>query len=228
MGRRILLIEDDVETADYVARGLAEQGHVVDRAADGRQGLFLASDGGFDLVILDRLLPGLDGLSVLRGLRAAGVATPVLILSALGGVEDRVSGLEEGSDDYLAKPFAFAELSARTAALLRRGEGRAVAETRLSVGDLEIDLLARSVRRGGRPVSLLPREYKLLEYLARHAGRVVTRTMLLEGVWDYHFDPGTNVVDVHVGRLRRKLEEGAQTPILHTVRGAGYRLAADP
>ncbi len=228
MGRKILLIEDDADTAGYIARGLSEQGHVVDRASDGRDGLFLASDGVFDLIILDRMLPGLDGLSVVRALRAAGIATPVLILSALSSVDDRIDGLEGGSDDYLAKPFAFAELLARANALFRRAEGKSGggAETRLTVGDLDIDLLGRIVRRRGQAIELKPREYSLLEYLARNAGRVVTRTMLLEQVWDYHFDPGTNVVDVHISRLRRKLEEGFAQPILHTVRGAGYRLAA--
>ncbi|HWW63149.1 MAG TPA: response regulator transcription factor [Sphingomonadaceae bacterium] len=229
MGRKILLVEDDSDTAAYLARGLAEQGHVVDQAADGRDGLFLASEGSFDLIILDRMLPGLDGLSVLRALRAAGVGTPVLILSALGTVDDRIEGLEGGSDDYLVKPFAFSELNARANALFRRADGAASAavETRLTVGDLEVDLLGRTVRRAGRAIELKPREYRLLEYFARNAGRVVTRTMLLEHVWNYHFDPGTNVVDVHVSRLRRKLEEGFERPILHTVRGAGYRLAAD-
>jgi two-component system OmpR family response regulator len=229
MGRKILLVEDDADTAAYLARGLAEQGHVVDHAADGRDGLFLASEGSFDLIILDRMLPGLDGLSVVRALRAAGVGTPVLILSALGTVDDRIEGLEGGSDDYLVKPFAFSELNARANALFRRAEGAAASgvETRLAVGDLEVDLLGRTVRRAGRTIELKPREYGLLEYFARNAGRVVTRTMLLEHVWNYHFDPGTNVVDVHVSRLRRKLEEGFEQPILHTVRGAGYRLAAD-
>lgn len=228
MGRKILIIEDDADTAGYLARGLTEQGHVVDQASDGRDGLFLASDGAFDLLIIDRMLPGLDGLSVVRALRAAGIGTPVLILSALGSVDDRIDGLEGGSDDYLTKPFAFAELLARANALLRRAEGKAsgIVETRLVVGDLEIDLLGRVVRRRGTTIELKPREYSLLEYLARNAGRVVTRTMMLEQVWDYHFDPGTNVVDVHVSRLRRKLEDGFAQPILHTVRGAGYRLAA--
>jgi two-component system, OmpR family, response regulator len=229
MGRKILLVEDDGDTASYIARGLAEQGHVVDRAADGRDGLFLASEGSFDLVILDRMLPGLDGLAVLRALRAAKVGTPVLILSALGTVDDRIEGLEGGSDDYLVKPFAFSELLARVNALLRRADSgsQGVADTRLVVGDLEVDMLGRIVRRAGRAIDLKPREYSLLEYFARNAGRVVTRTMLLEQVWNYHFDPGTNVVDVHVSRLRRKLEDGFEQPILHTVRGAGYRLAAD-
>jgi two-component system OmpR family response regulator len=228
MGRKILLVEDDQETATYLMRGLGEEGHNVEHVADGRDGLFRATDGSFDLIILDRMVPGLEGIGVLKGLRAAGVSTPVLILSALASVSDRIEGLEAGSDDYLVKPFAFGELLARANALLRRGDGRSggAADLRLSVGDLEIDPLARTVKRGGRRIDLKPREYRLLEYLARNAGRVVTRTMLLEQVWDYHFDPGTNVIDVHVSRLRRKLEEGFDQPILHTVRGAGYRLGA--
>jgi two-component system, OmpR family, response regulator len=227
MGRKILLVEDDRETADYLVRGLTEESHNVEHAADGRDGLFRASDGSFDLIILDRMVPGLDGLGLLKALRAAGVTTPVLILSALASVGDRIEGLESGSDDYLVKPFSFGELLARVNALLRRSEGRpAAADLRISVGDIEIDPLARSVRRAGRRIDLKPREYSLLEYLARNEGRVVTRTMLLEQVWDYHFDPGTNVIDVHVSRLRRKLEEGFDRPILHTVRGAGYRLGA--
>jgi two-component system OmpR family response regulator len=227
MGRKILLVEDDRETAAYLVRGLAEEGHVVDHVADGREGFFLATSGSFDLIVLDRMVPGLDGLSLLKALRAAEIETPVLILSALASVTDRIEGLESGSDDYLVKPFSFGELLARANALLRRGEGRAAADTRLVVGDMEIDLLARSVRRAGRPIDLKPREYRLLEYLARNHGRVVTRTMLLEQVWDYHFDPGTNVIDVHISRLRRKLEDGFDRPILHTVRGAGYRLGSD-
>jgi len=228
MGRKILVVEDDAETASYLVRGLTEQGHNVAHVADGRDGLFLASDGSFDLVILDRMVPGVDGLAVLRALRAAAIATPVLILSALASVSDRIEGLEQGSDDYLVKPFSFAELLARTNALLRRGDTRPdlSPDMRMTIGDLEIDPLARIVRRGGRLLALNPREYKLLEYFARNAGRVVTRTMLLEQVWDYHFDPGTNVIDVHVSRLRRKLEDGFDRPILHTVRGAGYRLGA--
>lgn len=228
MGRKILLIEDDVETAGYIGKGLIEQGHLVEHVADGRDGLFLASDSSFDLVILDRMLPGLDGLGVLRALRAAGVETPVLILSALASVDDRIEGLDCGSDDYLVKPFAFSELLARSNALLRRAEGKGgtAAETRLIVGDLEIDLLGRTVRRGGHAIDTKPTEYRLLEYFARNAGRVVTRTMLLEQVWDYHFDPGTNVIDVHVSRLRRKLDDGFDFPMLQTVRGAGYRLSA--
>jgi two-component system OmpR family response regulator len=227
MGRKILLVEDDDETAEYIVKGLAELSHVVDHASNGRDGLFLASDGSFDLVILDRMLPGLDGLSLMRALRAAGVGTPVVMLSALASVDDRIEGLEGGSDDYLVKPFSFAELLARVNALLRRSEGAgAAAETRLTVGDLEIDLLSRLVKRSGKAIELKPREYLLLEYLARNAGRVVTRTMLLEQVWDYHFDPGTNVIDVHVSRLRRKLDDGFDFPMLQTVRGAGYRLSA--
>jgi len=229
MGRKILLVEDDLETASYLVRGLDEEGHVVDHVADGRDGLFLATDGTFDLIILDRMVPGIDGLALLRGLRAAGCATPVLILSALASVSDRIEGLDCGSDDYLVKPFSFAELLARVNALLRRAEGSAaaVADPRLFIADLEIDPMARTVRRAGKAVALKPREYRLLEYFARNAGKVVTRTMLLEQVWDYHFDPGTNVIDVHVSRLRRKLEDGFEQPILHTVRGAGYRLGPD-
>jgi len=228
MGRKILLVEDDLETASYLLRGLDEEGHSVDHVGDGRDGLFLASDGSFDLIILDRMVPGLDGLALLRGLRAAGCATPVLILSALASVSDRIEGLDCGSDDYLVKPFSFAELLARVNALLRRADGSAaMADPRLIVADLEIDPMARTVRRAGKAVALKPREYRLLEYFARNAGKVVTRTMLLEQVWDYHFDPGTNVIDVHVSRLRRKLEDGFEQPILHTVRGAGYRLGPD-
>ncbi len=226
MGRKILLIEDDRETASYLVRGLGEEGHSVDHVEDGRDGLFRATDGSFDLVILDRMVPGIDGLGLLKAMRAAKVETPVLILSALASVTDRIEGLEAGSDDYLVKPFSFGELLARVNALLRRGEGKTAQDLRILVGDLEIEPLSRVVRRAGKVIDLKPREYRLLEYLARNEGRVVTRTMLLEQVWDYHFDPGTNVIDVHVSRLRRKLEEGFERPILHTVRGAGYRLAA--
>ncbi len=227
MGRKILVIEDDADTRAFVVKGLIEQGHTVDQSGDGRDGMFLASDNSYDLIILDRMLPGLDGLSVLRALRAAEIGAPVLILSALASVDDRIAGLESGSDDYLVKPFAFSELLARIGALLRRADGKSsgVVETRLTVGDLDIDLLARVVRRSGRAIDLKPREYALLEFFARNAGRVVTRTMLLEQVWDYHFDPATNVIDVHVSRLRRKLDDGFEGSMLHTVRGAGYRLA---
>lgn len=228
MGRRILVVEDDPDTLAFVAKGLSEHGHVVDESRDGRDGLFLASDPVYDLIILDRMLPGLDGLGIVRALRAADVGTPVLVLSALASVGDRIAGLEGGSDDYLVKPFAFAELTARVNALLRRADGAKGngAETSLTVGDLFIDLLARSVSRAGRAIDLKPREYALLEYFARNSGRVVTRTMLLEKVWDYHFDPATNVIDVHISRLRKKLDDGFAASILHTVRGAGYRLGA--
>ncbi|MBB4616145.1 winged helix-turn-helix domain-containing protein [Sphingomonas abaci] len=229
MNRKILIVEDDASTSAYLAKGLGEAGYAVETASDGRDGLFLASEGIFDLIIVDRMLPGLDGLAMTGALRAANIATPVLVLSALAAVDDRVDGLKAGADDYLCKPFSFAELSARIEALVRRSD-RAASEpqkTRLSVGDLEIDLLARHVTRAGRTIPLGAREFNLLEFLARHAGQVVTRTMMLEKIWNYHFDPGSNVVDVHIGRLRRKLEEGFGSPILHTVRGAGYRLASE-
>ena len=229
MSRKILIVEDDDATAGYLAKGLGEAGYVTQCCADGRDGLFLASEGIFDLIIADRMLPGLDGLAMLGAIRAAGIETPALILSALASVDDRVDGLRAGGDDYLCKPFSFAELSARVDALVRRAD-RATAEpqrTKLAVGDLEMDLLARTVVRAGRAIALGAREFNLLEYLARHAGQVVTRTMMLEKIWNYHFDPGSNVVDVHIGRLRRKLEDGFASPILHTVRGAGYRLSAD-
>ena len=222
---RILVVEDDEQTAAYMVKGLTESGYVVDRADNGRDGLFLATGSDFDAIVVDRMLPGLDGLSLIQALRAAHVATPVLILSALGQVDDRVQGLRAGGDDYLTKPFAFSELLARLEALLRRRSGPAVV-TKLAVGDLEMDLLGRNVRRAGRAVDLQPREFRLLEYLMRHAGQVVTRTMLLEGVWDYHFDPQTNVIDVHVSRLRQKIDKGFEAPLLHTVRGAGYCLRA--
>jgi len=224
---RILVIEDDATTAAYMVKGLTEGGYVVDHAADGRDGLFLGSDGDYDAIIVDRMLPSLDGLSLIQALRAAKVATPVLFLSALGQVDDRVAGLRAGGDDYLTKPFAFAELLARLEALLRRRRDSDPVPTRLVLGELEMDLLARSVRRAGRAIELQPREFKLLEYLMRHAGHVVTRTMLLEGVWDYHFDPQTNVIDVHISRLRQKIDKGFDRPLLHTVRGAGYCLRED-
>lgn len=226
MSRKILVVEDDADTAAYLVNGLTQEGHLVDHVGDGQEGLFRASGGNYDLIILDRMLPKLNGLAVLRGLRAAGMSAPVLILSALGTVGDRIEGLDSGSDDYLVKPFSFAELLARVTALLRRSEPRPTADPRITVADLEIDLLSRTVRRGGQKLDLKPREYLLLEYFARNEGKVVTRTMLLEQVWDYHFDPGTNVIDVHVSRLRRKLDDGFPTPLLHTVRGAGYMLAA--
>jgi two-component system, OmpR family, response regulator len=220
---KLLVVEDDRETASYLAKGLGESGYTVDRAGDGREGLFLASSGGYDAIVLDRMLPGIDGLSMLSALRAAEIRTPALILSALGSVDDRVKGLRAGGDDYLVKPFAFSELLARLEAVLRRGSA-GPATTALRVADLELDLLTRSVRRCGKPVDLLPREFRLLEYLMRNAGHVVTRTMLLEHVWDYHFDPQTNVIDVHISRLRQKIDRNFARPLLHTVRGAGYCL----
>jgi two-component system, OmpR family, response regulator len=224
---RILVIEDDANVAGFVAKGLREAGHAVDLADNGKDGLFLATTEPYDALVLDRMLPQVDGLTVLRTLRASGNAVPVLLLSALGDVDDRVQGLRAGGDDYLTKPFAFVELLARIEVLARRPRAGAAAETALRVADLELDLLARSVRRGGQPIELQPREFRLLEYLMRHAGQVVTRTMLLEAVWDYHFDPQTNVIDVHVSRLRAKLDKGHPRPLIHTVRGAGYRLADD-
>ena len=220
---RLLIIEDDRDAAAYLAKGLTESGHGVDHAADGQEGLHLALAGGYDALIVDRMLPGLDGLSVIAALRAAGMDTPILILSALGEVDERVRGLKGGGDDYLVKPYAFSELLARLDALARR-RWPEQQETVLKVADLEMDLTRRKVTRAGQPILLQPREFRLLEYLMRHAGQVVTRTMLLEQVWDYHFDPQTNVIDVHISRLRSKLDKGFATPLLHTVRGAGYSL----
>ncbi|MGH7040428.1 MAG: winged helix-turn-helix domain-containing protein [Stellaceae bacterium] len=220
---KILIVEDDRETASYLGKGLGESGYTVDRAGDGRDGLYLASSGGYDAIVLDRMLPGMDGLAMLGALRAAEIRTPALILSALGQVHDRVRGLRAGADDYLVKPFAFSELLARLEALLRRGAG-APSATGLRVGDLGLDLLTRTVKRQSKPIELLPREFRLLEYLMRNAGHVVTRTMLLEHVWDYHFDPQTNVIDVHISRLRQKIDKNFDHPLLHTVRGAGYCL----
>lgn len=221
---RILIIEDDDNTASYLLKGLTESGHTVDRSADGKDGLFMALEDDYDLMIVDRMLPVLDGLSLIRSLRAANRRMPALILSALGEVDDRVEGLQAGGDDYLVKPFAFAELLARIEALTRRSDAQSP-ETKLRVGDLEVNLLSRTVRRAGQPIELQPREFRLLEYLMRHADQVVTRTMLLENVWDYHFDPQTNVIDVHISRLRTKIDKGFERPLLHTVRGAGYRLS---
>jgi two-component system OmpR family response regulator len=220
---KLLVVEDDRETAAYLIKGLSESGYAVDHSSDGRQGLFLATGGSYDAMILDRMLPEMDGLAMLGALRAAEIRTPALILSALGSVDDRVKGLRAGGDDYLVKPFAFSELLARIEALMRRG-ATAPTTTRLRVADLDLDLLTRTVRRGGKVIELLPREFQLLECLMRHAGNVVTRTMLLESVWDYHFDPQTNVIDVHVSRLRQKIDRNFDHPLLHTVRGAGYCL----
>jgi len=218
----VLVIEDDAQLAGYLAKAFGEVGAVVNQVADGRDGLFMAAANDYDVLIVDRMLPSLDGLSILRTLRGSGDKTPVLILSALGDVDDRVEGLRAGGDDYLVKPFAFSELHARVEALLRRAPAGDVPETRLKVADLEMDLLTREVTRAGHPIVLQPREFRLLEFLLRHAGQVVTRTMLLEHVWDYHFDPQTNVIDVHISRLRAKIDKGFDRPLLHTVRGAGY------
>ena len=222
---KILVVEDDSETRTYVERGLRELGHAVSAVGDGREAVFLATAETFDAIVLDRMLPGLDGLSVLRMMRQAGVAAPVLMLTALARVEDRVEGLEAGADDYLVKPFAFTELSARVNALGRR-PAAAAAETVLRAGDVEMNLLKREVRRGGRRIELQPREFALLEELMRNAGRVVTRTMLLERVWDFHFDPKTNIVETHVSRLRSKLNAGFDRDVVQTVRGAGYLIDA--
>ena len=222
---RILVIEDDPEAADYLAKGLRESGHTVDQAGDGRDGLLKAATADFDVLIVDRMLPALDGLSLVQHLRATGNTTPVLFLSALGEVDDRVKGLRVGGDDYLIKPYAFSELLARVDALGRR-PSTATGPTRLKVADLEVDLLSRKVLRGGQPIDLQPREFQLLEILMRHPGQVMTRTMLLEKVWDYRFDPQTNVIDVHISRLRQKVDRGFEHPLIHTVRGAGYCLRA--
>lgn len=220
---RILLIEDDKEVSAYIAKGMKETGHGVDTACNGTDGLFMATTEHYDALIVDRMLPGLDGLTIIKTIRGAGNQTPALILSALGEVDDRVTGLRSGGDDYLVKPFAFAELLARLEILARRGGQAADAqETTLQAGDLKMDLLARKLRRGGQDIDLQSREFTLLEYMLKNKGRVVTRTMLLEHVWDYHFDPQTNVIDVHISRLRGKIDKGFEKPIIRTVRGAGY------
>ncbi|MBS0192708.1 MAG: response regulator transcription factor [Proteobacteria bacterium] len=221
---RILIVEDDPHTAAFIAKGLGEDGHTIDQADNGRDGLFLATTESYDAIILDRMLPAVDGMTVLRTLRGAGNMTPVLVLTALGDVEHRVEGLRAGADDYLVKPFAYAELSARIDSMRRRRQTVSAETTELRVGDLELNLLTREAKRAGKSIELQPREFRLLEYLMRQAERVVTRTMLLEAVWDYHFDPQTNVIDVHISRLRQKIDRGHARPLLHTVRGAGYRL----
>lgn len=223
---RILIIEDDREAASYLVKALKEAGHVADHAADGEEGLHAAQTRDYDVMIVDRMLPKRDGLSVIAALREEDNETPALILSALGQVDDRVKGLRAGGDDYLAKPYSFSELLARIEVLGRRRVGKEV-ETSYRVGDLELDRLSHEVRRAGKPIVLQPREFRLLEYLMKHANQVVTRTMLLENVWDYHFDPQTNVIDVHISRLRSKIERDFGSPILHTVRGAGYIMRAD-
>lgn len=221
----ILLIEDDAETAAHVARGLREEGHTLDVAVNGVDGLHVATEGRPDLLIVDRMLPGLDGVAVVKALRAAGSRVPVLLLTALNAVADRVEGLEAGADDYLAKPFSFAELRARIHALMRRPPLREE-PVELIVGDLRIDRPRHRVTRGGDPIELQPREYQLLEYLVAHAGSTVTRTMLLEAIWEFHFDPGTNIVETHICRLRAKIDRGGDPPLIHTVRGAGYVVRA--
>ena len=221
---RILVIEDDRDVAAYLVKGLKEHGHTVDHAADGQKGLVLASGEDYDVMVIDRMLPGVDGLSIVKSVRSAGKDTPMLVLSALGEVDDRVEGLRAGSDDYLTKPFAFSELLARVEALARRARSPEANETQLRVGDLELDLMSRTATRAGRGIELQPREFRLLEYLMRHAGQVVTRTMLLEQVWEYHFDPQTNVIDVQISRLRGKIDKGFDAPLLQTVRGAGYMI----
>jgi two-component system OmpR family response regulator len=222
---RVLIIEDDTDTAEFIARGLSEAGAVADRAATGVDGLFMASEGGYDALVVDRMLPRMDGLNLVRMLRQSGIDTPALFLTAVSGLGDRVDGLDAGGDDYMVKPFAFSELHARLRAILRRGPARA-AETKLEVADLTLDRLSRKVSRAGQIIDLQPREYRLLEYLMDHAGEVVTRTMLLEKVWDFHFEPKTSVVETHVSRLRAKIDRPFASELIRTVRGAGYVIAA--
>lgn len=224
---KLLIVEDDQPTADYLRQGLRELGHICDHAPTGLEGLTKALTNDYDAIVLDRNLPQLDGLSVLKALRSEGRKTPVLILSALGQIDDRIRGLNAGGDDYLAKPYSFEELVARLSALVRRGEPKAESRgARLEVADLQLDPLSRTAARAGRRIELSTKEFQILEYLMRHVGQVVTRTMLLEAVWDYGFDPGTNVIDVHISRLRSKIQQPGEAPLLHTVRGAGYRLGA--
>ncbi|MDB5865291.1 MAG: DNA-binding response regulator [Betaproteobacteria bacterium] len=224
---KVLLVEDNESVAGFVRKGLSEAGHVVDHANNGRDGMFLAASESYDGIIMDRMLPGgIDGLGIIGALRKSGNTTPILILSALSDVDERIRGLQSGGDDYLVKPFAFGELLARLDALVRRSHATDT-ETTLALDDLSLDLLSRKVTRGGKTLNLKPREFKLLEYLMRHANQVVTRTMLLENVWDYHFDPQTNVVDVHISRLRQQVDGGAERPLLKTIRNAGYMLTAD-
>jgi two-component system, OmpR family, response regulator len=224
---KVLFVEDNERVARFVKKGLVEAGHTVDHADNGRDGMFLAASEPYDVIIMDRMLPGdIDGLGIIAALRKAGNKTPILILSALSDVDDRIRGLKSGGDDYLVKPFAFGELLARLDALVRRSQ-ESNTETTLVVDDLHVNLVSRKVTRGGKSVTLQPREFKLLEYLMRHANQVVTRTMLLENVWDYHFDPRTNVIDVHVSKLRQKIDAGAERPLLRTIRNAGYMLTAD-
>jgi two-component system OmpR family response regulator len=223
---KILIIEDDLDAASYLVKAFREAGHTIDHASDGESGLFMASENGYDVLVIDRMLPRRDGLSVIIELRKRNINTPVLILSALGQVDDRVTGLRAGGDDYLPKPYSFTELLARVEVLGRR-RGHPEQDMIYKVGDLELDRLSHDVRRQGREILLQPREYRLLEYLMKNAGQVVTRTMLLENVWDYHFDPQTNVIDVHVSRLRSKIEKDFDRPLLRTIRGAGYMIKDD-
>lgn len=223
---RALLIEDDTTVCDYITKGLKEQGYSVDMANDGQEGLSKATSEVYDVMVIDRMLPSVDGLSILRAVREAGNNTPVIVLSALGEVDDRVKGLKAGGDDYLVKPFAFSELLARIEAVVRRSEFSTEVVTELSVGDLKMNLLSRKVTRAGQKIDLQSREFKLLEYLVRNQGQVVTRTMLLENVWNYHFDPQTNVIDVHISRLRSKIDKDFDPPLIRTVRGAGYIIEA--
>lgn len=222
---KILVIEDDRETADFIVNGLAEEGHIIAHAADGNDGLSQATGGNFDLLLVDRMLPGIDGLHLVKSLRNGGNTAPILFLTTLGGIDDRVNGLNAGGDDYLVKPFAFAELAARVSALGRRSRTGSI-DAKLQIADLELDVVARTLRRSGRLIDLQPREFRLLEYLMRHAGQIVTRTMLLENVWDLHFDPHTNVVETQMSRLRCKIKSDAETDVIYTVRGVGYCLRA--
>jgi two-component system OmpR family response regulator len=222
---RILAIEDDATVASFLKNRLGEDGHSVDHAADGHDGLLLASANSYEVMIVDRMLPGIDGLTVIQAVRNRGDQTPILILSALGEVDDKVRGLKAGGDDYLVKPFAYSELMARVESLVRRFSSREE-RTSLEVADLRMDLLSRKVSRDGQSIDLKPREFLLLEYLMRHAGQTLTRTMLLEAVWDYHFDPQTNVIDVHISQLRKKVDRAFDEPLIHTIRGAGYVLRA--
>jgi two-component system, OmpR family, response regulator len=228
MTRRILVVEDDAETRDYLSKGLREAGYAVEATGSGREGLMHALDGGVDAMVLDRMLPDLDGLSLLKSARAAGIRTPAILLTAMSAIDERVRGLRSGADDYMVKPFSFEELSARLEALLRRPADLQAEETRLACADLELDLISRTARRGDRQIELLPREFQMLEYLMRRKGRIVTRTMLLEGLWDYRFDPKTNVIDVHISRLRRKIDADGEAPLIRTVRGSGYTLSDQP
>jgi two-component system OmpR family response regulator len=224
---RVLVVEDDATNAKYVLSGLKEAGHVADHARDGMEGLYLATEESYDALVVDRMIPRLDGLAMIQALRASGSKTPVLVLSSLSKVEERVKGLQSGGDDYLTKPFAFSELLARLEALVRRATERPAEQTVLKVADLELNLLTRKAKRAGRNIPLQNREFRLLEYLMRRPEQVITRTMLLEGVWDFHFNPQTNLIDAQISKLRQKIDRGFDVALLHTIRGAGYRLSAD-